>query len=143
VVVAPVAPPPSPIVTAEPEPLHPQGTFTGRRKVAVALAGVSVASLAAGIVFGVTATGKKDDAFKLCPDANRPCGSAERANKLLSSSHSWATAANVGFGLALTSAVGAGILWFTGAPHGEAPARVSVAPSLTPDLIGVVGSGRW
>lgn len=143
--VAPVAaPPPSPIMTAGPDPtLQPQGTFTKTRKLAVGLAGAGVVSLAAGIALGVTATGKKDDAFKLCPDANRPCGSAERANNLLSSSHTWATAANVGFGLALASGVAAGILWFTGAPRRETPARVSVVPSVTPDAVGLSGSVAW
>jgi len=145
--VAPVAAPPpspSPIVTAGPDPMPPpQGTFTKTRKLAVGLAAASVVSLAAGIALGVTATGKKDDAFKLCPDEHRPCGSADRANNLLSSSHTWATAANVGFGLALASGVAAGILWFTGAPHREAPARVSVVPSVTPDSVGLIGSVAW
>jgi hypothetical protein len=145
--VKPAGPPPpvapSTVVTAPPPAEAPRpGRFTSTRKLAVGLAGLGVASLAAGIVFGVTANNKKDEAFDLCSDPDRPCSSASAANDLISSSHTWATGANIAFGLAAASAAAATILWITGGPSHESH-RVSVAPSLTPGAAGVVGSFVW
>lgn len=141
---APVAPPaPSPVMTAPPPAEAPrQGRFTKTRKLAVGLAGLGVVSLGAGIFLGVTANNKKDEAFGLCSNPDRPCGSASEANDLISSSHTWATGANVAFGLAAASAAAATILWITGGPSRESH-QVSVVPSVAPGAAGVVGSFVW
>lgn len=138
VVAAPGAPPALTGTVESPS----SGMFTGTRKLAVGLASVSVASLAAGIALGVTANGKKNDAFALCPDA-RSCEDADDANDQLSSSHTWATAANVAYGLSVVSVGVAAVLWFTGGPSREQPRGISVRPSVTPSAVGIVGSIGW
>jgi hypothetical protein len=102
-----------------------------------------VAGVVAGVVFGESATGKQRDAFKLCPDLATPCSHADQSNALLKAAHSRALAANVAFGIGVTAAIGAGVLWFTGAPDAEDPRRVSVVPSVGPGETGVIVMGRF
>ena len=45
--------------------------WTGKRKVALALAGVSAVGIVGGAVLGSRAAGLKDDAYGLCPDLER------------------------------------------------------------------------
>src|SRR5262249_41127201 len=71
----------------------PTSTFTVRGKAAIGAAAVGAASLVTGIVLGITAKGKRDDAFKLCPDPATPCADAQRATDLTSSGHTLAIAA--------------------------------------------------
>jgi hypothetical protein len=120
-----------------------QGMFTTRRKIALGVAGASVISVAAGVVLGMTAKGKEDDAFKLCPDPTMVCSQAAQANSLIQSSHSWALGANIAYGVAAAAAIGAGVLWFTGAPRAETAPRVSVVPSLAPGQPGVLVQGSF
>jgi hypothetical protein len=120
-----------------------QGMFTTRRKIALGVAGASVISIAAGVVIGTTAKGKQDDAFKLCPDPAMVCSKAVEANALIQSSHNWALGANIAYGVAAATAIGAGVLWFTGAPKSESAPRVSVVPSLVPGEPGVLVRGSF
>ena len=138
---APMSPPAAPVVTA---PVHeappPPSRFTTRRTWALGMAGAGVVGASIGIVLGVSARGKQTDAFALCPDAAKSCSSAAHANDLLASGRHRALAANISLGVAAAAVIGAGVLWFTGAPTTE---RVSVAPSFGDRAASVVVVGRW
>ena len=134
----PVTPPPTPSTKLEQpegdenEP-PPSSGLTMRRKVAIGAAGVAAGGLVAGIVLGITAKGKRDDAFKLCPDPSTPCADAQKATDLTSSGHSLAIGADVAFGVAAAGAIAAGVLWVTGKP--ESASRIAI----TPNSISIMG----
>jgi Tetratricopeptide repeat len=98
--------------------------LTGRRKLALAGAGVSVAALAGGALLGVSANGLEDDSFDVCPVPDS-CDAPERANDLIERARSRALQANIAYGVAGVAAIAAAALWFTGAP--ETPA-LAVTP---------------
>jgi hypothetical protein len=110
--------------------------FTGKRKIAVAAAGIGLAAIAGGVVFGMQAKGLEDDAFVLCPDPAVPCADAPEAQDKLDSGRSKAMLANIAYGVGGAAVIGAAVLWFTGAPKAE-PARVGVHPTLRPGYSGV------
>ena len=117
------------VATTAPPSEPPTGTLTFRRKVAIGGAVTATASLTVGIVLGVLAKKRESNAFTLCPDPDVPCEHAERAHSLTVSGHRLAIAADVLFGAAGGLAIGAAILWLTGAPKG-APA-VAIIPTTT------------
>jgi len=118
-------------VVPPPPPPPPPKLFTGRRKLAVAAAGVGVVALGAGVVMGLQAKGLDDDAYKLCPSPAVACPDALEANDLNSRGRSRALTANIAFGVAGGAAIAAAVLWFTGAPESRsAERRVSVTPRL-------------
>jgi hypothetical protein len=125
----PAAKPVTPTTSVQPVtgPAEPAPMFTPKRKLAVAAAGVGVASLAVGIVLGIKAKGDRDDAFKLCPDPSVPCADAARADSLTSSGHKLAIGADVAFGVAGVGAIGAALLWITGKPETIVPTRNGIA----------------
>lgn len=110
--------------------------FTGKRKIAVAAAGIGVAAIAGGVVFGMQAKGREEDAFFLCPDPDMPCANAGEAQSKLDDGRSKAMLANIAYGVGGAAVIGAAVLWFTGAPKAE-PARVGVHPTLRPGYSGV------
>jgi hypothetical protein len=114
--------------------------WTTRRKLAVASAGGGVIALAAGSVLGVLAKRKQTDAHAVCPDPQLACDAADRANELVRSGHNLAVGADVAFGVAAAAAIGAAILWLTGAP--ESLRGVAVVPSLAPGQFGITATGR-
>ncbi len=114
----------------------PTSMFTPRRKIALGLAGVGVLGLAGGLVFGTQAKGLENEAFDLCPDPGVPCADAPAAQQKIDDGHSKAVLANVAFGVAGAAAIGAAVLWFTGAPKAE-PARVGVHPTVRPGYSGI------
>jgi hypothetical protein len=142
----PPAPPPPAPPPAEPpvhEPARSTGAFTTTRKIATGVASASVIGVVAGAVLGVTAKGKQNDAFKLCPDPKTQCPQAHQSNELIRSARSQALKANIAFGIGAAAAIGAGVLWLIGAPDVEEPRRVSVVPSVVPGETGVVVMGRF
>lgn len=130
----PIVRPTQPLPTVEeeqPDAAAPS-RWTGKRKAAVVLAGGATAGLVAGIVLGRQATSKQDDAYALCPDPSVGCSDADRANALLDTADGRALAANISFGIAGAAAIGAGVLWFTGAPkHDSSMAIVPGARSIS------------
>jgi hypothetical protein len=113
------------------------------REIAIGVAGASVIGVVAGTVLGVSAKRKQNDAFKLCPDPNAPCAGAPEAQALIKSGRSQALEANIALGIGAAAAIGAGVLWFVGAPEVEGPRRVSVVPSVVPGETGIVVMGRF
>jgi hypothetical protein len=131
--------------TAVPQPRSSAvgGRFMTRRRVLLGVAGAGVISVAVGVVLGVIADKTTNEAFKLCRDPATPCTTSDQSNAFLESAHSRALAANIAFGIGAAAAVGAGVLWFTGAPDAENPRRVSVIPSAVPGETGVLVQGRF
>jgi len=107
-----------------------------RTALAIALAGSSVAAIATGVVLGLQATSKRDDAAKLCPDPAVACDRASDANALASAGKTRALAADLAFAVGGAAAVAAGLVWFTGRPETRG---VAIAPTLT----GVTAFVRW
>jgi hypothetical protein len=116
---------------------RPASMFTTKRKIAIGVAGGGAVGLIAGVVLGITAKGKQDDAHALCPDPQTPCAAAEQATSLSKSGHSLSIGANVAFGVGAAAAIAAGVLWFTGAP--ESAHRVAIVPSTN----GITVLGRF
>jgi hypothetical protein len=136
----------SPAPLAEPsghEPARSTGTFTTTRNIAIGVAGASAIGVVAGAALGVSAKRKQNDAFDRCPDPKTPCPRASEAQALIESGRRQALEANIALGIAAAAAVGAGILWFTGAPDGERPRRISVVPSVAPGETGIAVMGRF
>jgi len=135
----PIVTPPEVKPPPEEEPEQPEtpapSMFTTKRKIAVAVGGVAVIGIAAGVVFGMGAKAKERDAFALCPDPMVSCDMAVQANKLIDQGHTSALLANISFGVAGAAAIGAAVLWFTGAP--ETNSSVALVPG--PASLTVVG----
>ena len=121
----------------------PSPRFTLRRKIALGAAGVSAIGVVAGAVLGESAKARQHDAFALCPDPAMPCPHADQSQALIKAGQRRALEANVGFGIAAAAALGAGVLWLTGASGAEHPARVSVAPRVVPGAPGIVVLGTF
>jgi hypothetical protein len=141
---APVVAPPSPVTQSPPAPPQgdrdaPPSIFTTRRKIGVGVAVVGAGAAVLGAVLGSAAKGKQNDALVLCPDGPA-CQRADAANALMRSGHHQALEANISLGVAAAAAVGAGALWFTGAPAESR--RVTVVPGLAPGWAGIAVVGR-
>jgi hypothetical protein len=129
-----------------PRELAPAGTpalaagWTGQRKAALAVGIGGVVIAAVGGIVGHTATGRRDQARALCADPLVPCADAAQATSLSSSAHGLAIDADVLFGVAVAAGIGAGVLWWTGAPAERA---IAVTPVVGPDRAGVAVRGSF
>lgn len=109
--------------------VRPLVRWTPRRKLALGVAGGAVLAVGAGAALGVVATARQHDALALCPDPHAPCGDAGRATALVHAGHQLALVADVGFAVGAAAAIGAGVLWLTGAP--PRARRVALVPTAT------------
>jgi hypothetical protein len=112
--------------------------WTPRRRLAIGLGAGSAAGWIVGAVLGVEARRDQRDAFAVCASGQPSCAQAARANQLLDQGARRALGANLAFGAAAALAIGAGLLWFTGAPD---DAGVAVVPALAAGHAGVVVRG--
>lgn len=117
------------------------GMFTGKRKLALGLAGGGLLALVGGAVLGTQASGLEAEAFALCPDSGAACDDAAAANDRLARARSRALVADVAYGLGAAAIVGATVLWFTGAP--PRPTSVAVAPHIRPGYAGLAMQVRF
>jgi len=131
--------PATPVATTSAHDAGPPSRWTARRKLAIGLAAGSAAAWATGAVLGVQARRRESDALALCPSAQTSCGDARRANQLLDEGSHRALGANIAFGIAAAATIGAGVLWFTGAPE---VGGVAIVPTVAPGAAGVALSGR-
>ncbi|HSR95600.1 MAG TPA: hypothetical protein VLM79_00965, partial [Kofleriaceae bacterium] len=115
-------------------------TWTGKRRLAVGLAGVGAAALGAGTVLGLQSNRKRNEIDTLCPDPHVRCDAADRANALSASASHLAIGADVAFGVAAAAATAAVILWMTGAPESRA---IAIAPAASPGQFAVTASRSW
>jgi hypothetical protein len=136
--------PAAPTVSGEPATPTPassdgRSSWTGRRKVALGVAGSGVLAIGAGVFFGLRSQGFEDDASELCPAVE--CARAEEANELVDKAESNATYANVAFGVGVAAIAGAAVLWFTGAPSERSESSVAITPRVSTTFAGV--EARW
>lgn len=135
---------PGPRAAAPPRVVDPRPDgLTTRRKIAIGIAGLSMAGGAAGVVLGLLSSRDERRAFQTCPDLAMPCAGYLGANTSIRSSYREALAANIAYGAAAAAALGAGVLWLTGRANEQDTARVSVAPSVAPGESGIVVRGRF
>jgi hypothetical protein len=119
----------------------PPSTFTRRRKLALGLGGLGVAGLAAGALMTVQAYGFQSDAEDLCTKGV-PCEDQPAAQRLTDRAEARSRLSFIGYGLGAAALIGAGYLWFTGAPSDEEN-RASIAPQLAPGYAGLDLIGRF
>ena len=123
------------------KPVPAPSAFTTRRKIAVGLVVVGAGATIVGAVLGSSASGKKNDAYALCPDPAVACAQASEANSLISTAHDRALEADVGFGIGALAAIIGATLWFTGGP--EHPGDVNVSANVMSRGGGFVLGGRF
>lgn len=92
------------------------GTFTPRRKAAIAFGVVGLSAIGGGIVLGISAGKAEDNARALCPDPAVTCAEASRANRYIDRGRSHAVFANIAYGVGGAAVVTGIVLWVTGAP---------------------------
>ena len=121
--------------------------WTRRRKVALGVAAFGVGAAVAGVVFGRQAQGFEDDAFKLCPDPQAGCTDSDKAETLLDRGHTRSVLSGTSYAVAAAAAVGAAVLWFTGAPDEEESGVARLTPHLEAGprgaFAGLALSGRF
>jgi hypothetical protein len=117
--------------------------MTGRRWVAVGVAGLGAASLVTAAVLGNQARAAEDDAFALCPDGMCVrADDATAARTLHGRAQDRALIANLGLGVAAAAAAVAGALWWLGAGDDEAHRDLAVTPVAGP-LTGLAVEGSF
>ena len=127
----------------------PPGSSTGgaphaSRVLPLLAAGVGVAGLAVGTVFGLQALSKRDDARKVCPDL---CADQNGVNQWNDARRA-GTVSTVAFLVGGAGVAGALVLWLTARPESvEVAARPSlpseVQPQVTLGLGDISVRGRW
>ena len=121
------------------EPVDDPSPITGRRKVALGLAGGGIIAVVGGAILGTGAKGLESDAEALCP--NVLCVDHAEANDLMERARSRARIANIAYGVAAVAGAGAAVLWFTGGPRrGDG---LAIVPDLAPGHAGAVVQGRF
>lgn len=102
-----------------------------RRTLGLAIAGVGIAGLASGVVFGIVTLDKKSKIEDLCGGSAGQCnaapGSVDAERESASTSASISTISFIAGGAAL---IGGGLLYFT-APNASSPAATDRSPART------------
>ncbi|MDB4935727.1 MAG: hypothetical protein JWP87_2699 [Labilithrix sp.] len=117
-----------------------------RRTLGLAIAGVGIAGLASGVVFGIVTLNKKSKIEDLCGgnagNCNAPPGSVDPEREAATTSATISTASFIAGGVAL---VGGGLLYFTApnATPASSTARVRLAPRVGTNGGGMGLEGTW
>jgi hypothetical protein len=120
------------------EPSRPS-SFTSTRKIAVVVGVVGVASIGAGVYFGLHANDLEKQSDALCPTT--ACTDPKGVS-LNSDARSSGTTATIAFGVGGAAVAGAAVLWFIGAPKAVRD-DVAIAPAITPSHVGLTLVGRF
>jgi hypothetical protein len=99
---------------AHDEPERAPSKWTGRRKLAIASGVLAIAGAAAGGALGAHAFSLEDESDKLCP---KIACTDMKGLSLNSDARAFALYADISYGVAGVAAVGAVVLWLTGAPR--------------------------
>jgi hypothetical protein len=133
-------PPPAPVLLPPPSPVEVEA-LPPRRSPSLAPAfiatGVAVGGVAVGVVFGLDAMSKRNDANSYCP--SKVCDTAGRA--FISDAQSAATVSTIGFGVGLAGAAAA--TWLFIRPPGGEKASARLAPMVGPRGSGLAMVGSW
>ena len=143
-VTTPVSPPP-PSSEGSSSPLAGSSSSSGggRRTAGIVVAGVGVAGLATGAVFTLLANSAWSNAKQACGGNPSACTDVASGTSYHNTAATDATVATVGFiaGGALLAA--GGVLFFTAKRDGNAATGLVVAPSVGPQLAGIVLKGEF
>jgi hypothetical protein len=129
----------SPNASAGNETATSESSGGPNRAPAFVAAGVAVAGLAAGTIFGLQALSKKNDADnghctnKVCVDSD--------GSSLISQARTFATVSTIGFGVGIAGAAAA--TWLFVRPPGADSPRGSMVPVLGPRVAGLEVEGAW
>ncbi len=139
-------PPPATVVAApasSPVIVTRDSPGSARRTLGLALAGVGVAGVATGVVFGILTLNKRSKIDELCggsaSSCNAPAGSVDPERESAKTSATISTASFLAGGLAI---VGGGLLYFT-APSASGAANVRIAPRVATNGGAVGVEGSW
>lgn len=130
----PPAPAPSAPALSPPEPEAHGHT------AAIVMAATGGAAIATGVVLGIVAKGRQNDAHALCPSEAQSCDGADRANDLIRSGHNLAIGADVAFGIGAAAVITSGILWLAGRSHDSS---VAIAPVVSLNQLAITAIGRF
>jgi hypothetical protein len=136
---APVAEvrPPGPPVTPAPE--ESRSGLGGQRVVALGAAGVGVAGIVVGSIFGLEAFSRHSDSQRECPGgACTPAGSND-----VQSGKSAGNVATVAFSVGGIALAGAAALWLLAPGAGSTTGSVHAAPLVARDGAGLAVGGAW
>ncbi len=129
------SPPPAPAPDAD-----EGSSWSGRRKLAVVLAGVGVVGLGLGTYFGLRTIGDKSDASSGPCDVNNRC--TQQGVDDLDQAHTFATVSTVAFGVGAAGLVAGAILWFTDTKE-PVSGQARVVPLLGAREGGVAVRAAW
>jgi hypothetical protein len=136
------APAPAPVRETPPAP-PPEAEPTassGRRTLAIVLAGAGVVGLGLGAYFGLRTLGDKSDATSGPCDVNNRC--TQQGVDDLDQAHTFATVSTVAFGVGAAGLVAAAILWFTDTPA-PASGQARIVPVLGAREGGLAVRAAW
>jgi hypothetical protein len=143
-------PPPKPVVAAikpAPEPVESVETSapsSGHGHLGLFVAGGGGALVIGGLVAGVLARGKLDDAEKICP--NKACATMDdqtAANALLAQSRTRGNISTGLVGVGAAAVIAGGVLWFMSSRDDHEAPQTAIAPVAGPSEVGVVVMGQF
>jgi hypothetical protein len=129
------APAPSPPPPSRPPPSSPGST---QRVVGVVVAGLGVAGVAAGSVFGVIAKSHESDATPHCSGSECDAVGITALNQ----AHDAATVSTIGF-VAGGAAIAGGVVIYLVAPRGSPGTGLFLAPGAAGSVAGLTLRGGW
>lgn len=135
---------PQPAARPLPEtpPKDPPSSWSTQRSLALAAAGVGVAGLTVGAVFGMRVASRMSRARDLCTNGSSGC--SDRALTLQEDARGAALASNIAFGVGAAGVLGGVALWLTAPKAQEQRPNLAlrVAP-LVGDVRGLQAVGTW
>jgi hypothetical protein len=122
----------------------PRGTVGEDRRAAHSIpilayvaGGVGVAGVSAGVITGLLANGKHDDAERLCPESR--CAAGSPGLDAVDAFRTWRMVSSVSYGVGAAGIATGVILWLTGSDDTEGRSR-SIEPWGTAKAAGVRGT---
>jgi hypothetical protein len=131
-------PPDDKVVVVE----HAPSSFTGQRKLGVAVGAVGLLAVGAGALLWFQGNDLAQQADDLCHGQMAGCADAAEANALVARGDKRVLYANISFGVGAAAIIGAAVLWFTGGPD-HAASHTALAPVITPTSGGFALTGSF
>jgi hypothetical protein len=135
---------PSPVVKPEPVPLVDTGSDDGGRETRLILGwstlGAGVAITGVGLILGLGAKSKWDDARALCPEGSASC--SDEAVELADSAKSRALLSTIVTSVGIVG-VGVGVVLLVTAPKKRSAEKTTFMPVVGKDMVGIAISGGF